>query len=106
MAQTVKVELIDDMDGKSEASESITYAFDGVTYEIDLNEKHAQQLRDKLAPFINASRKVKAVRASKSSRNGAAPNAREVREWARENGLEVPDRGRIPREIQERYAAR
>src|SRR5687767_5451960 len=72
MAQKVHIVLVDDLDG-SEASESVSFGLDGTSYEIDLNDANAAQLRDALAPYVGHARKVGAA----SRRNGrrSAPAA-------------------------------
>lgn len=112
MAQKVHIVLVDDIDG-SEASETVTFGLDGVTYEIDLNDEHAAALRDAVAPYVGHARRAggqRRQRSSSSSRSGSAaatdgPSTKEVREWARENGWDVPDRGRVSSEIREAYDA-
>ena len=98
MAQKVHIVLDDDLDG-SQATETVTFGLDGTTYEIDLNDKNAGKLRDALAPYVGHARGVGGT-ASRSQSSASAtnlgPSAREVRDWARSNGQDVPDRGRIP----------
>jgi hypothetical protein len=105
MAQKVHILLEDDLDG-SEASETITFALDGTTYEIDLNEGNAKDLRSALSPYVTKGRKV-ANQNRRRSRgtpvDGHSP--REIRDWARTNGMTVPDRGRVPAEVKEAFAA-
>ena len=109
MAQKVQIILEDDMDG-GEADETVSFALDGTSYEIDLNAENAEALRGVLAPYVGHARKVTGSRGARRS-GGAArtstsgPSPKEVREWARENGHEVPDRGRIPAEVREAYDA-
>ena len=109
MAQTVNIVLVDDID-ESEATETVAFGLDGTSYEIDLNDGHASSLREALAPFLGHARKVTSGRRSAKKSSGAAASATgasaaDVREWARENGHSVPDRGRIPAEIREAYDA-
>jgi hypothetical protein len=107
MAQKVHIVLEDDLDG-SEATETVSFALDGTSYEIDLNADNAAQLRDALAAYIGHSRKV-AGGARRGARRPVAANggasAKEVREWARSNGFDVPDRGRIPAEVRSAFDA-
>lgn len=106
MAQKVSIVLIDDLD-ESEAVETVSFGLDGTNYEIDLNEKHASDLRNALSLYVAEARKVAGARRAgrpKSSATGG-PAAKDVREWAREAGHEVPERGRIPAEIREAYDA-
>ena len=108
MAQKVQTLFIDDLDGGA-ADGTVRFALDGTDYEIDLNAGHAQALREALAPYISAGRKVaggarRQVRASrKASANGA--NTTEIREWAKAQGLEVKDRGRVPAELVVKFKA-
>lgn len=115
MAQKVHILLVDDIDG-SEAAETVSFGLDGTSYEIDLNDQHAAELRDALAPYVGNGRKVAGSRggrrssgssgsssSSSSSKNDLGPSAREVRDWARSNGFTVPDRGRIPGEVREAF---
>ncbi|WP_205472051.1 Lsr2 family protein [Nocardioides sp. SYSU D00038] len=112
MAQKVHIVLEDDIDG-SDASETVTFALDGTTYEIDLNDKNAAALRDALALYVSHGRKVTGGgrrgggRRSSGSSAGASGGAspKEIREWARENGFEVPDRGRVSAEVRQAYEA-
>jgi hypothetical protein len=107
MAQRVNVVLVDDLDG-DEASETVSFALDGVDYEIDLNEHNAESLRESLGRYIDAGRRVggrrrkgKAVAAG----GEGGPSASDIRAWARENGWDVPERGRVSQEVREAYAA-
>ena len=107
MAQKVHIILEDDIDG-SEATQTISFALDGTSYEIDLNDKNAAALRDALATYVGHGRKVTGSRrvgrrASSASSSGAS--AKEIRDWARGNGHKVPDRGRIPAGVREAFQA-
>jgi hypothetical protein len=107
MAQKVHIVLEDDLDG-SPASETVTFGLDGKTYEIDLNEKNAGKLRDALAPYVGAGRSVGGARRGRkpsSASGNLGPTAREVRDWARSNGYDVPDRGRIPADVRSAFDA-
>lgn len=106
MAQRVNVILVDDLDG-SDASETVTFGLDGVDYEIDLNEQHAGELRDALALYVGHGRRTggrrKSGSSAKATSGGPAPS--EIRAWAKENGYDVPERGRVSAEIRSAYAA-
>ena len=109
MAQKVHIVLVDDLDG-SEATESVSFGLDGTSYEIDLNDANAARLRDALAEFVGHARKVGSAsrRGRRSSAAAAAaggPSAREIRDWARSNGFDVPDRGRVSAEVREAFDA-
>lgn len=109
MAQKVNIILVDDIDG-SEATETVTFGLDGTTYEIDLNDENAGKLREALATYVGHGRKVGAGprrgrRTASSAAASGGPSAKEVREWARANGHDVPDRGRVSAEVREAYDA-
>jgi hypothetical protein len=108
MAQRVQVLFIDDLDG-SEAEGTVNYGIDGMQYEIDLNTAHAKELRNTLARYTEAARRVTdpARRPARSGRTAAANGLdnTEIRAWARSQGIEVRDRGRVPAEIVARYQA-
>ncbi len=110
MAQKVQVILVDDVDG-GEADETVTFSLDGVNFEIDLSETNAESLRDSLGEWIGHARRV-GGRASGRSRSGGRSKAASsgskadlslVRSWARENGYQVSDRGRVSSEVLAAY---
>ncbi|MFI5719438.1 Lsr2 family protein [Nocardia sp. NPDC051750] len=106
MARKVIVELVDDYDGKSPAEETVTLALDGVTYEIDLSARNAGKLRDIVEGWAAHARKV-GGRATKGKRlDRATTDSRQtqaIRDWARQNGMDVSNRGRISAEVTEAY---
>ena len=107
MAQRVQVLLEDDIDG-SEATATVQFGLDGTTYEIDLSDKNSAALRKALAKFVEHGRKVSKGRpttsGSKGKANTGGPKPDVVREWAKGHGFEnLPERGRIPQEVQEAY---
>ncbi|MEU9975072.1 Lsr2 family protein [Streptomyces sp. NPDC051014] len=104
MAQKVIHTLVDDIDG-SEASQTVLFALDGKSYEIDLNDPHAEELREALAPYLGAARKTGGGRAvvRRIGTTKPAEDSGAIRVWARENGYEVSDRGRVPATIREAY---
>ena len=111
MAQRVNVVLVDDLDG-SDAVETVSFALDGVDYEIDLNEQHASELRNALSLYVGHGRRTGGRRRTSSGgskrsagSSSGGPSAAEIRAWARENGHDVPERGRVSAEVREAYAA-
>jgi Lsr2 len=106
MAQKVQVILVDDLDG-GEAEESVTFALDGVNYEIDLSAANAEALRGALAEWVGHARKVggRSGRGRPAGRAKAAAKAdlTDVRAWARDNGYKVSDRGRVSSEVMTAY---
>jgi hypothetical protein len=114
MAQQTTVRLVDDLDG-SKASGTVAFSFDGRSYEIDLSDKNTDKLRKALTPFIDAARKAggrgsgrgRGQRQSTADRP-ARSNREEtqaIREWARQNGHKVSERGRISQTVLEAYRA-
>jgi hypothetical protein len=107
MAQKVQVLLVDDVDGGT-ADETVQFGLDGSAYEIDLSAENAAAFRDALAPYVAAARRVGtrgSARRRGRSRSSDAGSAREVREWARANGYQVSERGRVPADVMEAYRA-
>jgi hypothetical protein len=103
MAQKVTVELEDDLDG-SPADETVRFRFDGADYEIDLSDKNARALRKQLAPFVGHARKLRRGLARRAARTAATrQRSGDIRAWAKEHGIEVSDRGRIPASVIDRY---
>lgn len=108
MAQKVNIVLIDDLDG-TPADETVTFGLDGTTYEIDLSDDNAAKLRDALAGYVGHARKVTNARrggsGARKSSGGSGVDTKAVREWAKSNGHEVSERGRIPASVIEAYEA-
>jgi hypothetical protein len=105
MAQRVHIVLEDDLDG-GDATETLLFGLDGVNYEIDLSDKNAGRLRDSLAKYIACARRTSGQRSRRSTRrNAAGPTTAQVRDWARSQGYDVSDRGRISAEIRAAYEA-
>lgn len=107
MAQKVNIVLIDDIDG-SDAAETVSFGLDGTSYEIDLSDANAAGLREALSPYVGHARKVTAARGRRprsTTTAAAGPSARELRDWARSNGYQVSDRGRVPAEVREAFDA-
>jgi hypothetical protein len=102
MAQQVNIVLVDDIDG-SAAAETVSFALDGKEYEIDLSAKNAAKLRDAFAPYVGHARRASGRR--RSARGATGPSPADIRAWARENGFDVPDRGRVSTEVREAYVA-
>jgi hypothetical protein len=114
VAQRTILELVDDLDG-GKADETVTFALDGVEFEIDLSAGNAAQLRDTLAEFVGharrtGGRKQRGPVAPKSTPNGngngngsGKPDTQAVREWARSQGETVAERGRVPQALVIRF---
>lgn len=112
MARRIVHQLVDDLDGtvlEVGDGETVLFSLDGVAYEIDLTDQNAAAFRELLAPYLAAARSV-------SSRTSSAPAARKrrrsgqqdfsvIREWAKKNGYQVSERGRVPASVIEAYEA-
>jgi hypothetical protein len=110
MAQRLQTLLIDDLDG-GDAEATVRFGLDGAEYEIDLNATHAGALRKALEPYVKAARRApgSAVRLpGRSGRRAARADGTDptvVREWAKSQGIEVKDRGRMPAELVVKFKA-
>lgn len=114
--QTIEL-LIDDLDGsrlEEGEGDTITFAYQGAEYTIDLNQKHVDDFHDAMAKYIAAGQKVSGRRASSTSTStrlssaAAKPDKNQlgaIRAWARQNGHKVSDRGRISQAILDAYHA-
>lgn len=107
VAQKVQVLLVDDLDG-GEADETVTFALDGKSYEIDLTTANADRLRESLADFVKAGRRTGRASGGRgkgraAAATGGSQDTAKIRAWAKESGYEVNDRGRVPANIREAY---
>jgi hypothetical protein len=110
LAQKTLIQLVDDLDGTALTAgtgKTVTFALEGVSYEIDLSHAHADQLTDALAPYVAAGRKVggrtSAVRPAGPKSDPA--ELKKIRDWAGKNGLTVSSRGRISAAVRDAYNA-
>lgn len=104
MASSVRVIITDDLDGSTDA-ETLSFALDGITYEIDLGKDNRAKLEALFAPYIAAARRVSGRNRRSASRPARGPDQASVRAWAREQGLRVSDRGRISADVMQQYEA-
>ena len=108
MAQKIQTLFIDDIDG-DDAEGTVRFGLEGTEYEIDLSAKNADALRRALAQYIEAARRAPGSprRPSRGGRraSGSGLNTTEVREWAKAQGIEVRDRGRVPAELVVKFKA-
>jgi len=109
VAQRTILELVDDLDG-GEADETVTFALDGVEFEIDLSADNAARLRDELAEFVGHARRIggrkqrsSAVTPKANGNGNGKPDTQAVREWARSQGETVAERGRVPQALVIRF---
>lgn len=110
MAQKTRVIFVDDLSGDElpeGQGQTVTFGLDGTSYEIDLNREHADELREAVKRYVNAARKIGRAQQQRTSSRDAQSrqDVQAVREWAKANGHEVSERGRLPKSITEAYAA-
>ncbi len=123
MAQKTIVTLIDDLTGEeAEDITTVEFALEGVTYEIDLADGNAAKLRDNLARYVAAARKTSGRRpgtrgtdrsGGRTAGNGSVARSgynrdtlKAIREWAKQNGHNVSDRGRLPLNVVQAWEAK
>lgn len=109
MSQKVIVQLLDDLDDQQLADETVSFGLDGVTYEIDLTDAHARELREVMSRFTQRGRRVGGRRRTSGGGGAVGSSAahkervRQIREWGRANGYKVSDRGRVPQSLEQAY---
>lgn len=107
MARRTMLVLEDDLDA-TPAQHQVNFSFEGVSYEIDLNEEHYAELQEAMAPWVSHARRVtgrrtSGKRTSSGESSGSSVSATRIREWARAEGMEVSDRGRVPANVRAAY---
>ena len=117
MAQKVQVLLVCDLhDGDVEGTETIAFGLDGSSYEIDVCDAHAAEFRDAQAPYVGAARRAGRGSGPSTQRRSARAGGRgagsgdknkvaDIRDWARKNGHQVSERGRIAATVLQAYEA-
>lgn len=111
MAQKTVVMLVDDLTGEvAENISTVEFALDGRTYQLDLTDENSTKLHDALSPYVNAARQIggrrrsgarpgRAIKASRRAPGYNRETLKSIREWAKKNGYQVRDRGRLPAEV-------
>lgn len=104
MSQKVTVSLQDDLDG-GPAAETVRFGLAGSEFEIDLSEQHARKFRQQINPFLQHARRAGKASKNRLASRGVASRARTsaIRTWARDHGMSINDRGRIPATVIEQY---
>jgi hypothetical protein len=115
MARRIVHQLVEDNDGtllEVGEGETVLFSLDGVAYEIDLTDENAAALRSSLERYTKAARSVSSSRATSSAASAGRKRRRSgqqdfsaVREWAKQNGYQVSERGRVPASVLEAYEA-
>jgi hypothetical protein len=105
MAQKITVALEDDIDG-GPADETVRFGLGGTEYEVDLSKKNANAFRRQLAPFIEHARRAGRGPRRRPGRTASSrERSADIRAWAKDQGITVSDRGRIPASVAEQYDA-
>lgn len=106
MAQQIQTLFVDDIDG-GEAAGTVRFALDGVEYEIDLSTEHADELHTKLGKYVNHARKAGSMskRGTRGRHTASRVNTTAIRAWAKEQGYDIKDRGRVPADLVAEYQA-
>ncbi len=107
MAQKVQVMLLCDLDeGNVDAEETVQFSLGSTAYEVDVCAKHAQQIREGLEPFVAHARKAGTSTSRRRPRTvGARQQTASIRTWAKDHGMQVNERGRIPANVVKEYEA-
>jgi hypothetical protein len=104
MATKTTIALEDDLDG-GPADETVQFCLGTADYEIDLSARNADEFRTQMAPFIEHARRSIRPHRPATRRATVRQHSAGVRAWAREHGLDIGNRGRIPASINEQYQA-
>jgi Lsr2 len=109
VAQKIQTLFIDDIDG-GEAEGTVRFGLDGTDYEIDLSAKNAAALRKALAKYVDAARRApgasrRPVQGGRRGSGNGAADSTAVRVWAKSQGIEVKDRGRVPADLVRQFKA-
>ncbi len=110
MAQKIQTLFIDDIDG-GEAEGTVRFSLDGTEFEIDLSAKHSDELRSALGKYVTHARKVSTKGARQLAGRGPgrrstpSVNTTEIRTWARDNGYDIKERGRVPADLVAKHQA-
>lgn len=115
MAQKTVVTMVDDLTGEeAEDIGTVEFALDGVSYELDLSGENATKLRDTLAQYTGAGRRTGGRRrtgrvSSRATTSGSMSTSynretlKSIRGWAKQQGHNVSDRGRLSGEVLEAW---
>lgn len=112
MARRIIHQLVDDIDGtvlEIGEGETVSFSLDGTAYEIDLKDDNAAALREAFAPYVTAGRRPSSGRSARGTSSKRRPSSSSetaaIRAWAKDNGHQVSERGRIPATVIDAYNA-
>ncbi|MEV5874845.1 Lsr2 family protein [Streptomyces sp. NPDC052101] len=109
MAQKVITTYVDDLTGEASSHISThSILVDGAGVEIDLTDDNYEKLLELLNPYLHAegARRVRGAARAKGkpkAASGGKDDSSAIRAWARDNGFDVSDRGRVPASVREAY---
>jgi Lsr2 len=111
MAQKTIVTLVDDLTGEvADTISTVEFALDGRAYELDLTDENSAKLHDALSQYVNAARKIggrrrsgprpgRAIKSTSPTTGYNRETLKSIREWAKRNGHNVSNRGRLPADV-------
>ena len=112
MAEIQMTTLVDDLTGKpleQDEAHRIHFTVEGKSYRLDVDQAGADEFYAAIEKFTEVASKVSAAparRASTTSRragNASGLDLTKVRDWAREQGIKVAERGRMSSEVLDAY---
>lgn len=115
--QIIQYIVTDDFDGKQiddGLAHTVEFSFEGKDYRLDLRPENYDKIKADFEKWLAAAAEVKPTRGSRSGGTGTRRSTgsgrskeelANIRAWAKENGHEVSDRGRIAQDIQDAYDA-
>ena len=104
LARLIVTQPVHDLDGDN-ATETVAFSYRGVDYEVDLSERDVHALDALLAPYLANARRVlgKRTTARRPAKATVAQDPKDVRAWAKAEGIEIADRGRVSADVLRRY---
>lgn len=114
MAQRVQLIRISDLSGDElgDGGQTVNFSIGSDAYQLDLSDKEAEKFFDTFKKYTDvatktAGRGVKSSGSRKSSGSGRSKEElSEIRQWWRQQGNEIGDRGRLPQSVIDAWEAR
>ncbi|WP_258234008.1 histone-like nucleoid-structuring protein Lsr2 [Brevibacterium oceani] len=91
-----------DISGEMDAA-TVTFGLGGTWYEIDLTDEEQKELQKRFTDYLKAGRKAQAKPSNRFVPDTTPEEREEIRAWAKENGYELADYGKIPNKIYKAY---
>jgi hypothetical protein len=108
MARKTSLVIVCDFphDKMLEGFESMTFALNGSAHEIDLCDAHGKEFSEKIGQYAQYGRRMRvSARPPKIRRTSNHDRTAEIREWARQLGLDIKDKGRLRASVIAAYEA-